>query len=396
MSTVDLYTTCDHKEVIILKLYKSLPMDYVRLVILVLTIIITSSSCSDSPVDPSEPQTEADGLYFPPIDSDVWESVDINSIGWNANARQELYSFLEASNTRAFIVLKDGKIVMEEYWGNNILDTAPFTAATNWYWASAGKTIISFLVGIAQQEGDLNIHDKSSDYLGQEWTSMSTELEENITVRDQLTMSTGLDYVVRDAHCIDAACLDYKAPPGTEWFYYNAPYLLLKDVITNATGIHHNTYTDQKLENVIGMSGEWLQSDLELYWSSARDMARFGLLMLNQGKWEDQELLTDMEYFTEMTNTSQDLNPSYGYLFWLNGKSSIIFPGLPTSFGRQLSPSAPADLFAAIGRNGQIIDIIPSENVVVVRMGESPDDSLVPVSFHDEMWEYLSRVLNRR
>ena len=95
-----------------------------------------------------------------------------------------------------------------------------------------------------------------------------------------------------------------------------------------------------------------------------------------------------------MVNSSQDLNPSYGYLWWLNGKKAITYPGLSTSFNTSLAPNAPADLFAAMGKNGQFIDIVPSENLVVIRFGESPDGSLVPVAFHDEMWQKLEAVRN--
>ena len=52
------------------------------------------------------------------------------------------------------------------------------------------------------------------------------------------------------------------------------------------------------------------------------------------------------------------------------------------------------DLFAAMGKNGQFIDILPSENLVVIRMGQAPDDSLVPILFHDEMWSMLMEVMN--
>ena len=95
-----------------------------------------------------------------------------------------------------------------------------------------------------------------------------------------------------------------------------------------------------------------------------------------------------------MVNSSQNLNPAYGYLTWLNGKSSIIYPGVATSFNLSLSTNAPIDLYAAIGRDGQFIDVIPSQNMVVVRLGgASTDISLVPTNFHDDMWEYINNVM---
>ena len=131
-----------------------------------------------------------------------------------------------------------------------------------------------------------------------------------------------------------------------------------------------------------------------VYWSTARDMARFGLLVLNKGKWNQTNVLSDENYYSQMVNTSQNLNPSYGYLWWLNGKESIIFPSLPNSFNTSLSENAPNDLFAGMGKNGQFVEIIPSKNFVVIRMGEAPDGSLVPISFHNEMWGKIKLVIN--
>lgn len=95
-----------------------------------------------------------------------------------------------------------------------------------------------------------------------------------------------------------------------------------------------------------------------------------------------------------MVNTSQNLNPSYGYLWWLNGKESIILPGLPNLFNTSLSENAPNDLFTGMGKDGQFVDIVPSKNIVVIRMGASPDDSFVSRKFHNEMWEKINLVIN--
>lgn len=342
----------------------------------------------------NEPEIES-GDYFPPVGSDVWETSTLESLNWNEAAANELYDFLSQNSTRAFILLKDGKIVLEKYWGNNISNTTPFTKNTNWYWASAGKTLTAFLVGVAQEEGLLNIDNKTSDYLGKNWTSLPLNKEDLISIKHQLTMSTGLDYGVANSDCTDPSCLQYKADAGTQWYYHNAPYTLLEDVVSSASDMTYNKFTDEKVESKIGMNGIWISSgDNNVYWSTARDAARFGLLLLNKGDWGDIEILTDKTYFSSMINSSQDLNPSYGYLCWLNGKSSVIFPGLPTSFNISLSSSAPSDLFAAMGKNGQFIDVVPSENIVVVRMGEAPDNALVSVTFHNDMWAKIIALIN--
>jgi len=363
-----------------------------RLLIIFL-LIVGIVACSKE----GDEEQLGDTLYFPPVNSAEWSTADIDSLGWNEAELDDLYTYLEENGTRAFIILKDGKIVIEQYWGQNILNTASFTGSSQWYWASAGKSLTAFLVGLAQQEHLLDIGDLTSEYLGDGWTSMPKEKEDLITIRHHLTMTTGLDYTTGDLDCTDPECLLYKADAGEQWYYHNAAYTLLENVVTTASGMDYNSFTNQKLEALTGMNGTWIKSGyLNVYYSTARDMARFGLLVLNHGKWADTEVLSDKDYFDDMVNTSQNLNPSYGYLWWLNGKSSVIIPGLAVSLKTMLAPNAPDDLFAAAGKNGQFLDVIPSENIVVVRMGEAPDGSLVPIQFHNEMWEKISDLITLR
>jgi len=356
-----------------------------RFAILFLLLLAGCKKSDDNP----------DALYFPPVGSQSWETMTPASLGWNTSALNDLYYFLDTHNTRAFIILVNGKIAVERYGGIEITGSDAFNAGSFWYWASAGKSLTSFLAGIARQEGLVNIENKTSDYLGKGWTSMPEAKEDLIKVRHQLTMTTGIDYNVADLDCTDPSCLNYKADAGTQWFYHNAAYTLLEDVITSAYGGTYNSFTDSRIESRTGMSGTWIRSGYNnVYYSTARDAARFGLLMLNRGSWGTDRIMTDEAYFNSMITSSQNINPSYGYLFWLNGKSSVIYPGIATSFPLSVAPDAPADLYAAMGKNGQFIDIIPSLKMVVVRMGEAPDASLVPVTFHNDMWKKISAIID--
>jgi len=130
-----------------------------------------------------------------------------------------------------------------------------------------------------------------------------------------------------------------------------------------------------------------------VFFSKPRSMARFGLLMLNKGKWNNTPVLTDTAYFNQMVNTSQQLNKSYGYLWWLNGKGSFMAPGLQFVFPFDLNASAPDDMIAALGKNGQIINIVPSQNLVYIRMGNAPGVGEVPVTFNDTIWQKLNTVM---
>ena len=273
---------------------------------------------------------------------------------------------------------------MEKYF-NGHSDTS------SWYWASAAKTITSFLVGMAQEEGYLEITDTSSNYLGNGWTNCNPIQENKITIWNQLTMTTGLDDNVSDPNCTNDNCLLYFSDPGSRWAYHNAPYTLLRPVIENATGQGINIYNYQKLLNPTGMTGLFIYNGFNnIFYSTSRSMARFGLLILNNGNWDGNQIMTDTNYFNQMLNSSQSLNESYGYLWWLNGKTSYMLPGSQFVFNNELIPNAPVDLVAALGKNGQIINVVPSQDLVWIRMGDNPDNSLVPYTFNKEVWNYIN------
>lgn len=331
--------------------------------------------------------TNAQPLYYPPISSSAtWETTDSETLGWCPEQINNLYTFLEQENTKGFIILKDGKIILEKYFGT-------FTDQSLWYWASAGKTITSFLVGKAQEENLLNINDRTSIYLGAGWTNCSLSQENNITIKNQLTMTSGLDDGVIDDDCTEPICLEYLADAGTRWAYHNAPYTLLDDVLQSATTVNLNTYTQLKLKNPTGMTGGWTTIDYNnVYFSTVRSMARFGLLMLGNGAWNGNQLINP-NYFSEMVNTSQNLNKSYGYLWWLNGKPNYMLPTTQLIFPGSYAADAPSDMIAGLGRDGQIVSISQSSGLVFVRMGEAPSStSSVPTIFCNQIWQKINEL----
>ena len=330
---------------------------------------------------------KAQTIYFPPLTGSSWDTIAPQTLGYCQPKIDSLYNFLEQNNSKAFILLKDGKIVLEKYFGTH-------TATTPWQWASAGKTITSFMTGIAQQEGFLSITDTTSSYLGQGWTNCTPQQEERITIWNQLTMTSGLDDGVPDHYCTLDTCLNYLADPGTRWAYHNGPYTLLDGVIENATGLTLNNYTTQKLKNPTGMTGAFFSvGHNNVFFSTARSMARFGSLILNKGNWNGNQIMTDTAYFNDMVNTSQNLNKSYGYLWWLNGKQSFMVPSLQTVFPAFMCPNAPADMISAIGSGGQFLNVVPSQNLVWLRMGDEPSNSNVPFLLNDDIWQYVNDLV---
>lgn len=325
-------------------------------------------------------------MYFPSNASTDWETKSLSSLGWNQNAVQPLKDFLVQKNTKSFMVIVNGRIVLEEYFNGH-------TAATTWEWNSAGKTLVSTTVGIAQQEGLLNINNKVSDYIGTGWTSEPIAKENLITSRNLLTMTSGLN---DESNLVLTSNLTYLADAGTRWSYHNV-FQKLMDVVARTSNLDFETYFSNKLKEKIGMDGFWNNGLLfKIYHSNTRSMARFGLLALNKGKWNNEQIINE-SFLTESITSSQNINPSYGYLWWLNGKTSYMVPGGQTVYQGALVPNAPIDMYAAMGASDQRIYVIPSKGMVVVRMGDASDPSnqnFALSGFDNALWEKINAVIN--
>jgi len=205
-------------------------------------------------------------------------------------------------------------------------------------------------------------------------------------------MSSGLDDSLGDN--VSPANLQYVANAGTRWAYHNV-YVKLQDVVAQATGQTWNNYFNTKLRDKLGMTGGlWVNGTegTRTYWSTTRNMARFGLMALNKGKWNGTTVINET-YFNLATTTSQTINQSYGYLWWLNGKSSYRLPQSQFQFSGSIIPSAPSDMYAALGKNDQKIYVVPSKKMVVIRMGDAADAVNMALSdFDDVLWQKINAL----
>lgn len=336
-------------------------------------------------------RANAQSLYFPPVTGTTWDTLSPTSLGWCKDKLDSLINYVGSTNAKAFILLKDGKIVAEKYYGS-------FTKDSTWYWASAGKTMAAFLMGLAQEDGYLNINDSLPKYLGHPYSACSPAQENAIRIRHQLTMTTGFNEYygggLQENHCTADSCLVCIAAPGTRWAYHNAPYTMSHWVIDSAVHQNINTYKTGKLNASTGITGSYFPNGWDdVYFSKPRAFARFGLLMLAKGVWNGATIMHDTAYYNAMINTSQTLNPSYGYLWWLNGKSSYRLPNSLTLYNGMLVPHAPADMYAALGKDDQILNVVPSMNLVMVRMGASMYQSReVANASADSIWVRLNAV----
>lgn len=355
-----------------------------KLTLLLLSVLpFFGCSKSDEALE-TTPAVEA--MYFPPNGVATWETKSIASLGWKQTAVQPLKDFLIQKNSKSFMILVNGRIVMEEYFNGH-------TASTTWQWNSAGKTLVATTTGIAQQEGLLNINTRASQYLGLGWTSAPLAKESLITSRHLLTMTSGLN---DSSELVIRPNLTYMADAGTRWSYHNV-FQKLMDVVAAASSQNFETYFNTKLKDKIGMDGFWNNGLIfKIYHSNTRSMARFGLMALNKGKWKTESIINET-FFNESVTTSQSINPSYGYLWWLNGKNNYMVPGGQTVFPGTLVPNAPSDMYAAMGAEDQRIYVVPSKNMVVIRMGDASDPgnpSFAVSGFDNALWEKINALIN--
>jgi CubicO group peptidase (beta-lactamase class C family) len=276
------------------------------------------------------------------------------------------------------VVLWRGRIVAERYWNG-------WTPTKDSIIASASKSVLSAITGELARSGQLSLDSAVTRYLGVGW-SRSPGTESRITVRHLLGMMSGLN-----------DSLQTIVPPGTRFYYNNPAYYQLFGVVQAASRESINTVSRRLLFDRIGMSAStWFPNvdTGELGWilsSTARDMARFGLLALHRGRWNGVPVLADSAWFAASWRATPPDNAGYGLLWWLNGSSSYRTPGpylLPSQSG-PLIPSAPADLVAALGKGDKKIYVVPSLELVVVRHGEEADASVgnpLAISAFDEQW----------
>lgn len=353
-------------------------------IILLSLITLFISSCKKE--DITEQDASSETMYFPSNTNSTWKTKSISSLNWNQNAVQDLKDFLAQNNTKSFMILVNGRIALEEYFNNH-------TPSSQWEWNSAGKTLVGSTIGIAQQENLLNINNKASNYLGQEWTNMPLEKENLIKVNHLLSMTSGNDETIQ--HVIQPN-ITYVADAGTRWAYSNI-FQKLTDVTESASNKDFEAYFNEKIKSKIGMDGFWnFGAIYTIYHSTTRGMARFGLLALNKGKWNNEEVI-DESFFIESISSSQSFNPSYGYFWWLNGKTSFMLPGEQNVYQGSLVPNAPTDMYAAMGAKDQRIYVVPSKDIVIIRMGDASDPanpSFAVSGFDNELWSKINAVIN--
>ena len=272
--------------------------------------------------------------------------------------------------TRAVLVIYNNQIIAEKYADG-------FTKETKLLGWSMTKSITSAIVGVLQKQGKINVNQSN---LFEEW---SNDERSKITLNNLLQMNSGLEWV-EDYNTIsdvtkmlfleeDMTKTQLKKPlvgkPNEHWNYSSGTTNLIAGFIRNQfkTPQAYLDFWYAELIDKIGMHSMLIETDFQgnyigssYGWATARDWAKFGLLYLNKGNWNGEQILSEdwVKYTATPTNSSKG---SYGAQFWLNAGGEY--------------PNAPKDLYSCNGYQGQYIFIIPSKNMVIVRFGlaENPN-----------------------
>lgn len=280
-----------------------------------------------------------------------------------------------AQASTGVLVSRNGEILAERYAGGWGPDRPREVA-------SVAKSLLAVLIAMAVEEGAiLGLDQPAADFI----PAWRGDARAGISLRHLMSMTSGLDDtglalrgVAGDQFAINAAA-PLRDPPGRRWAYNTAAYHLLFHVLSRAVGQTVEAWAHARLLSPLGMTAtDWITSagqggdgPVVNYYSAAstaRDLARFGELVTGDGAWNGRRLIGAGALRTLIT-PSQEMNPSYGLLWWTNAR-----PGAD-AFGRGEAyrfPSAPRDTVAALGAGGQAILIVPSRKLIVVRQGDAP------------------------
>lgn len=288
-------------------------------------------------------------------------------------------------NTRAILVFKDSLIFGEKY-------AAGYTNKTPQMGWSMTKSVTNALVGILVKEGKLDIYQPAPI---PDWSIDENDPRQAITIDHLLRMSSGLFFEeLYDKNSTVNQMLWTKADAGkvaysqqlsepidTRWSYSSGTTNIISYIIRRQFSDYQDyiNFPFSALFNKLGMNTAVMETDANgtyvgssLMYASARDWAKLGILYLQDGVWEGERILPEawVEYSRTPTPTIEPYN-FYGAHFWLNATEE---PPENTDVPRKW-PGVPDDAYYASGFEGQTVLIIPSENVVIVRLGQTLDRS---------------------
>ena len=364
-----------------------------HITLIIIGLLFLFSCSDDETVKPGYLKDgKYEGEYFP---TEKWRECSPEEVGMNSNKLKAVYDYCADDErvTYSFMIIKDGYVVAEDYFRNKDKNSL-----LNSY--SLAKSFTAALTGIAIQQGYLNgVEDKMVDYFSELQGEEVDPLKKEIEIKHLLTMTAGSEweenelssgtndlYNIRFStnyvqYVLNKPMVD---TPGTVWNYSSGCPLELGGIIENATGMLTSNYAKQTLFSYLGINDVEWDDDFEGHTIAAwglklktRDYAKLGYLYWKNGLWEQNQVLP--EYWVD--DTRKPALPDalqYGYLFWRAYR-----------YEEHIETQVPLDTYMATGLFQKYIIIIPSYNLILVRLGEDMKEG-------EEGWdtaEFIYRVI---
>lgn len=302
--------------------------------------------------------------------TDGWRTATPEEVEIDSGMLEDMLTIIREGERgiESVTVVKDGYMVLDEYF-------EPFAKGETHRIYSCTKSVVSTLIGIAIEEGYIEgVDQRVLDFFPDRAPAYMSAWKEEITLKDLLTMTAGLD--ARDSWLYDwwgltrmynsSDALQYVLDlnvieePGTRFEYTNGVSHLLSCIINETTGMSTLEYATRVLFEPLGIEDViWKNDSLGRNWGystinlTAHDMAKFGYLFLNNGTWDGEQVVPE-SWVRDATRKHVDapLWPGYGYQWWVD------------DWGHYL----------ALGYRGQLIFVVPVDNTVVVFTGSDPDN----------------------
>ncbi|HXF41570.1 MAG TPA: serine hydrolase [Blastocatellia bacterium] len=341
----------------------------------------------------AEARQEDRSNYYP---TSQWRTSSPSEQGLDAKILKKLVKRIRKNKIAAIdslLVVRNGYLVVDEYFNGSRPDYLHTLQSDT-------KSVTSLLIGIAAQQGLISSLDQEVLGFFPEYRRIRNvdDLKSAMTLRDLLTMRTGLDwgedpyqgsplFQLNNCQCDWLKfVLDWpmRETPGTRFEYNSGGVILLGGVIRNVSGMPTDVFAQQKLFDPLGITQvRWYYGEpdnlphmgggLNM---KARDMAKLGYLVLKKGLWEDRQIVSrewldeSMQHHVRNPRTFGSHPVDYGYLWWL-----LPLDGAGRDQGEQ------ADVYTAAGARDQWIFVIPRYDMVVVVTGDTVSTFAQPVDF---------------
>ncbi len=365
------------------KLSKIFPAIFAAIFLFACSGTIPHVNKSDHSFAQTVSQSTVQRDYWP---TDGWKTSTPEEQGMDSELLLKMFKAIVDQNVdiHSVLIVRHGYLVTEAYFN-------PYDEEYFHHIYSCTKSFTSTLIGIAKGEGLINsLEQRVLDFFPEYQLTNLDDRKKSMTLKNLLTMTSGLEWKERTYEITDTIFTMAKSNdwvgfvlnqpmvgnPGDTFNYNSGVSHLLSAIIKKTTGYNLSGYAKKKIFKPIGISDFWLSNSQNItiggwgLYLTPRDMAKFGFLFLNHGVWEDKQIVP-ADWVDEATKKQVDFNDSsgygYGYQWWLLGGLGLTHKN-----------------FAALGRFGQTICIMPDLDLVAVfTAGEKHGRTRIPSYIND-------------